>query len=1175
MKKIVVISGVFLVLLAGALIIGPGFIDWNKHKPRILAQLHDATGHNYKIEGPLELAVLPFPHVSIDGLSVATPSTAGDIPLVQLEKASAQLALMPLFSGEVVVSKVVLQKPVFQLAIAANGAQSWMTPELQSRTVEKKQGGAASGLGDAVALNEISIKDGSFAFTDHRSGQKVTLGDIDLVLQGDSLYGPFSVNGELAYDGTRTKIKLNSGRIDNLAESIAVQLDLAFPELASTVSYAGVAAFKEKLELQGETGVQTPDVAALMKALTKNEAPAYLVKKPFSAKGILTLTGEELAYRNMNAAFAGVEGTGVAVVRNFAKDAKAPLDLNVTFETAKPYDLQKLLPPPAAKPASGKQQAAKRKEFLPETFTLPREITGTFSIKSANVLYGPQTFKDVAFSVERKDKDFGSQISMKAPGGSVVDINSTLGFGAQSRSAQDGSVTFSDPVLAMETKVQSAEPLVLVQAFSKTPVSENIANLLSHALTSEAQVSVRPKSAEIKSGFVKLAETRINASGTYLLGASGGRDMLKVDLANFGLDADQWMKIIAGRGPAPAVEQQKPDIKAIAAGIVLPFDTEFTAVAQSLRLKDRDYSRLAAKGKLIGSQLTLETLQLTSNAGDVFTVAGGVKDVKALSGLDLTMQAEVVDLEQTLKSFGVDTTRLPVGVGKSEFLAEVKGAPEKLAFTTNLKAMRATMQASGALSDTLTAPKVSDLTLRLQHPNYVDLVRIYSPNFNSGVGIKKGLDVFASMSRKENVYTFSQLQATVGPTEIKGDVVADVSGIKPAITAALQFSNLPIDDLTGIKAEKAGGVSAQPMNGAQDVRWSRNAINTTMLHMANVALKATADSVTYGNWNFKNAGMNIDLKEGNLDIKQLDGGLYGGHVAVTGALKSSAKERQPISFTGNILAQGINLEEFVRSFSGSQLVKAKGSVSLDTALQTTGLSPAALIFDLKGKGTATGSDLVFEGFDLARLSGALAEPSTSFTQNFSRLLDASLAGGATSFDKLDGAFTIAEGVINFDKMLLTGKAANVATTGTISLPLWTMDLVSTVQLTEPADAPPLRATFKGPIDRPAQTFGQNAMQQYFQRQLEGVVLNPLLDKLDESGALKNLLGTSEPPRPAPQQQPQTEMQQQPVQQQPAPQDQQTQQAPTAEPAPQQAQPQQPATPEEAFFGILQQVIEGQ
>ena len=87
MKKIVVTSGVFLVLLAGALIIGPGFIDWNKHKPRILAQLHDATGHNYKIEGPLELAVLPFPHVSINGLSVATPSTAGDIPLVQLEKA--------------------------------------------------------------------------------------------------------------------------------------------------------------------------------------------------------------------------------------------------------------------------------------------------------------------------------------------------------------------------------------------------------------------------------------------------------------------------------------------------------------------------------------------------------------------------------------------------------------------------------------------------------------------------------------------------------------------------------------------------------------------------------------------------------------------------------------------------------------------------------------------------------------------------------------------------------------------------------------------------------------------------------------------------------------------------------------------------------------------------------
>jgi len=1165
-KKIVVISVVLLVALV-ALVVAPNFVDWNKYKPQILSQLHEATGHEYKIDGPLELAVLPYPHVSIDGLSVATPSAAGSIPLVQLDKASAQLALMPLFSGEVVVSKVVLQKPVFQIAIAANGAQSWMTPELQAKTGQKKEGGAAAGLGNAVALNEISIKNGSFAFTDNRSGQKITLTEIDVLLQGDSLYGPFDLNGGFVYDGVKTKIKLNTGRLENLAESIAVQLELGFPDLASSATYAGVAAFKEKLELQGETGIEAPDLGALMAALTKKPAPAYLVKKPLSSKGILTLDKEGLAYRNLKAGFAGIEGTGNVVAKNFEKDAKGPLDVNVVFETSKPYDLQKLLPPPAEKKAGGKT-------FLPETITLPRDITGSLNVKSAAVQFGATSFKDVAFSVDRKEKSFGGQLSLKGPGNASADINGTLDFASQSKSGQDGAVIFADPVAVLDVKTVSAEPLLVAQGFSKTPLPRNISNLLAHALVSEGKLSVKPKSIGIESAFVKLAETRVNASGAYLLGGgAAGRNLLKIDVSSFGLDADAWMKDIAGPSPAPAVEAQKPDIKAIAAGIALPFDAEFSASVQSLRLKDRDYSNLAAKGKLTGPQLSLETFQLTSNAGDVFTLAGGIKDVKALSGLDLTLQADVVDLEQTLVSLGVDTERLPEGVGKSEFLAEVKGHPEKLAFTTNLKAMRASMQASGSISDALTAPKVSDLTLRLQHPNYVDVARIFSPKFNSGVGIKKNLDVFASMSRKENVYTFSQLQATVGPAVIKGDVVADVSGPKPAITAALEFTDLPIDELTGAKGGKpaAGSVGAQPLNGKQqDVRWSRNAIDTSMLHLANIELKATAGSITWGNWNFKNAGINIGLKDGAMDIRQMDASLYGGHVAVTGALKSPGQERQPISFAGNILAQNVNLEEFVRSFSGSQLVKAAGSVSVETALQTTGLSPAALIFDLKGKGTAKGKDIVFQGFDLARLSAALAQPSSSMTQNFTGLLDATLSGGTTSFETLDGVFTIAEGVINFDKMLLSGKTASVSTAGTVSLPLWTMDLTSTVQLAEPPDAPPLKASFKGPIDRPAQTFGQNAMQQFFQRQLEGVVLNPLLDKLDGSGTLKNLLGGEAPRKaaPAPQQQPVPPQQGQTQPQQAAPEP-QPQQAPAQQQAP------RPSTPEEAFFGILQDVIEGQ
>jgi len=1159
-KRTLIISAVLVVLILGGALIAPGFLDWNKYKPQILAQLRETTGHIYNIDGALDLAVLPYPHISIDGLSVSQPENAsGGTQLLSLEKASVQLALMPLFKGEIVVNRVLLQKPVFDLAIDAKGVPSWTTPELQ----QKKQAGEnerATGFGNAIALNEISIKEGRFTFTDFGAGKKVILTDINATLQGDSFFGPYSLNGTAVYNTHKIKVKLNSGRIDKLAESISAQVELGLPDLASSLTYSGVVTLDDStLELQGEAGIETADIATLAGVFHKDAALPVL-KKPLSARGVLTLNKDELAYRNTKLSFGDAGGNGYVVLKNFAKADKTPLDINLVFETDKTFMLDGFISPAAKKNAG-------TKTLLPETITLPREITGAINIKASVIQYKGMDYKDIVIGINSKSKGFSGQMTMIAPGGTVLDVNSALNFGTQSISSKNNAVTFSEPVLVLETKITSTEPLSALRSFLKQPPSPEITKFLAHNLVSEATLSVKPQHVEILDSFFKLGETRVNVKGRMTPNAIDNRSLLKLSVTNYGLNADKWITEISGsKNAATPVSPTKFDIAAFAKNMNLPFDIDLTTEIQNLHFQNRDYSRFAAKGKLVQSRLDLDTFQLTSNAGDQFILSGAIRDINNLQGVDLSFQANIIDPEQTLTSFGMKTANLPKNMGKTDVLAEFKGNPEKLSFTTNLKAMHATMEAAGELTDVTKALKVSDLTLRLKHPNYVELARIFNPKFNSGVAIKKNLDVFASMSRKGNIYSFSQLQATIGPSNIKGDVMADVSGTKPAVTAALVISDLPVDALLGIG--KSTGVAGKGTSGntGQDTRWSRNAINTAFLQKINLSLKATAASATYGNWNFKDTGINFDLKDGTLDIKQMDGGLHGGHVALTGNLKSSGKERQPISFTGNILAQDVNLEEFVKSFSGSRLVKARGTVSLETALQTTGLSPAALVFDLKGKGTANGSDIIFEGFDLAKLSRVLAQPTSSFSENFGRVLDGAMRGGSTRFEKLDGTYTISEGVIHFDKMDLSGQDADVMTRGTVSLPLWSLDLESTIQLHEPKDAPPLRASFKGPLDRPAQTFGQNAMQQYFQKQIEGIVVSPLLDKLDKSGALKNMMGLDG-------------NQEQQQQKAPAPvappEESQPESSQQETPAPEQPIPPKEVRPEDAFLGILQNMIQGQ
>ena len=127
------------------------------------------------------------------------------------------------------------------------------------------------------------------------------------------------------------------------------------------------------------------------------------------------------------------------------------------------------------------------------------------------------------------------------------------------------------------------------------------------------------------------------------------------------------------------------------------------------------------------------------------------------------------------------------------------------------------------------------------------------------------------------------------------------------------------------------------------------------------------------------------------------------------------------------------------------------------------------------------------------------------------LLDTSMAGGQTAFETLDGAFVINEGVINFSKLLLTGTAATVSTTGTVNLPLWTMDLENSIQLTEPADAPPLKTSFRGPLDNPGKTLGKSALDSYIGNQVEKAIGDAILDKLQDKGIMaKPVAGTVAP-----------------------------------------------------------------
>ncbi len=1115
MKRKILIGGGVVALLLGTALAAPSFVDWNKYKGQIVGQLENATGHDYEIQGPLQLSILPFPHVSVDGLNVKTPKEQGGETLLTLERAAISVQLLPLLHGDINISSITLDKPVFNVSIGQDGTPSWMTPKLKEQ--QGAQGSTPqpqASMSDKIKLQSVKIKDGSIHFQDKRTNASYAADSIDLSLKGDTLFGPYAVDGSLVYNKEKIELEGKTGKIAKGADNVSVQAKLALPSTHTKLDFSGVAGLKAPYEVQGEIGFETDNLGAAIMPFVKTRPTS--LDKPVKAKGLLTASSENFSLKNAQIGFGDLELDSSIVLTGLKQ---SPINVQVDLSSDKAVNLDAFLAPPKPNGKETSNVALAANDFIPAKLSLPAPFTGRVAVGLKSVVFKGQAINDVSLNTELAAKNFKGDFKAVLPGNGKLGGMFDFDYANSVKADGGNGITLTQPTLNYRMQLEASDPRKTLAGFIPPETLKSAGNILSSTLSVDAKGTVTPTTVKADGGTLTILDTPLIFSASYTPGRNGARNAIGLNVSAEKLDADAWMKRLKpemGQEAATAEKPKKADIAGIAKSIRLPFDLDLAASIRSLHYAENDYANVRAKGRLTGNTLTIDTAGFQDEKGNTLNAVGTVADVNTLAGIDVNVSGKTPNADLLLKTFKVQASGMPANVGSAELVAALKGQADKLGFTANVKALKGSLEAQGALSDLLTEPSVSDLTFRLRHPNYVELARMYSPDFRSSIDISKNLDVFTTMQRQGKVYTFKDLKVTVGPSTMTGELKADMSGAVPSITAALQFDTLPMDKLLGAEATSDKTVEIRPTSASKasgDARWSRDAINTDWMRKWNASIKATAGNASYGNWQFTNAAMDFDLKDGTLTLSKLNGGMYGGHVTINGKLASSPQPRQPVTANATFALDNVSLESFVQSFSGSKLIRARGNVSVNADVNSTGLSPAALIFALAGKGTMKGGDIQFDGFDLARLSRTFAQPSSSMKENFAGILGSATSGGSTKFDKLDGAFTITEGVINFDKMKLDGMDADVDTAGKVNLPLWTVDLESTITLAEPKDKPPpaLKVVFKGPLDNPGQTFGKGAMENYFMQQYGNKLQDQLIDKLDKKGVLQktglgNLLG---------------------------------------------------------------------
>lgn len=1155
-------------------LVGPYFVDWNKYKPQIIEQAKTKAGYDVRIDGDINLSLLPSPRLKIEGLSVAAPR-GKEANLLSVKRADVSVELLPLISGNISIDTVRIVSPDIRLEILPDGSNSWMSDMLSAdKSADGAgQGGAGGGAepSNQIALGKLVIEEGRVSYLDRRTGKEQLAEKINMDISAGSLSGPFKADGSLVYGGKTIEIDAKTSGMTAGKKEMPAEIEVSLPDAKSNASFNGVVAM-EPMEVQGKVEIKSDNLASVLAMGGGEPSPALSRKLSFS--GLVTANEDRFSSEEVSVEFGDAKGKGSLIVANLK--AQDPVKVRADMALEGTLNLDQLPPvKDKGKEASVEERVAKGETlstsstgFLPESISLPFPIDGEVKIMADAVQSGGVVYKGVVANIMKSGSSINAAAKiMEMPGKTTAEAKGAVQFATSSGSGEKG-VIYADPSVTFTATGASEQLPTLLRAFA--PAQDGNAALeIWKSAEFDLNGTVTKNTIVMKDSRLRLDDTTVALGVSYRPNGMGGRPDIGLDITTDTVDVDYIQSRLTGqkRQVVQKDAAAKPDVEkalAPAQDFNIPVNLAFDISAQKAVLNAQPVTGIRIKGIAAGQSITLNVASAQDYMGAAASLKGTVGNMQDLSGIDLSFYGRTNDLKSLMQSFQMDTSKLPEGISNAEANIAAKGKADDLAFDAKITAMNGSLEAAGNMTGLRDKPSFNNLTLGAKHPNFVKAIQMFNPGFSGGPGLERPFEFSTKAVKTGDVYDISGFKANLGPTSLSGSLKVNTGGAKPDITGSVDAGSIPLDDLLGAndgaaKSPNAGGGAKSSPGGD---KWSREPIETGWMQSINLDLGLSAQSITYNGWNFVKPSTKIVLKDGALTVDKLQSGLFGGQADLSAKVTDPTDPKQPLSLVLQTKMTNVAVEPLMFALSGTNRIKASGNLSLDLDVQSSGLSSHALVSGLGGKANVNGKDIVMKGFDLAQIGLAFVDTGKPMDR-LNSILTGATAGGETRFDTVVGAYNIAQGIVTIGSMTMDGAAANIKSTGNVNLPAWTIDTVHAMTLKQAKDTGTFNVAIKGPLDNPGNTFGKGLFNDLLTRRLQQKAVEKLPDVLgkDLGGKLQDLgiLPKQQPkPVPAPAADPNAPAA--PVQPTPAPQ---------AQPEPQKPVEQQiKENPEKALKGVL-------
>jgi uncharacterized protein involved in outer membrane biogenesis len=285
-KWILGIAAVLIVILIVAAYVILSSYDFNKLKPQIAKVARDATGRELTLGGDIDLEIGFTPALVVEDVSFQNAPWGSRPEMAKIGRFEVQVAIIPLFRGNIEVKRFVLVEPDILVETDKSGRSNLEleTPKREVPPEPAEEVPAEGGVKlPALTLNELRVEKGRLTYKDGRSGRTYAVKLASLIAGTAGIDGPIELALEGAYNGEPFELKGSLGPL-----SAFVNPDKAWPlELKARAVGADISAKGTIKNPLARRGIEI-DFTARAKDLSNLEK---LIAKPLPIKGPIEVSG--------------------------------------------------------------------------------------------------------------------------------------------------------------------------------------------------------------------------------------------------------------------------------------------------------------------------------------------------------------------------------------------------------------------------------------------------------------------------------------------------------------------------------------------------------------------------------------------------------------------------------------------------------------------------------------------------------------------------------------------------------------------------------------------------------------------------------------------------------------------------------------------------------------------